>query len=449
MKNQNLLWLFLLFPILAFGSDEKKSESIQVQDLELFNKVLYILETQYFQKIDNQKLINGAIKGMMSVLDPHSAYLDVELYKKIQDETNGEFEGIGVEITQKEGSIIIVTTQSETPAYEAGIRAGDKIVRVNGKSTLGLGLVEVTQIMRGKKGEVLKLEVMREGQAAVLSFQIKRKKIKVKSVISSLMSNGEDNDFLFIRVSQFQRDVSAQVKDVLKKHKDNKLKGIILDLRSNPGGLLDQAVELVSLFVDEGIVVSSEDRSGKIMDVRKVVDLGFRESKVPMAVLVNGASASASEIVAGALQDLGRAIIMGGTTFGKGSIQSLIPLNKEVALKLTVAQYVTPKGRKIQALGIHPDVELDEYDLKMLKDNKKRPKYLRESDLRNHLLSETEKKQKSSEKGESKDGAVGGQNESDEGEVKGPEDLGYNPKQDFQVQQAVNILKSSQLMKTK
>jgi carboxyl-terminal processing protease len=431
--------IFVIIKLFVFinvvHADKNNSKSVDVQDLELFNKVIYILETQYFQNVDSTKLLNGAIKGMMSTLDPHSAFLDVELYKKIQDETNGEFEGIGVEITQKDGAILIITVQPETPAYVSGLRPGDRITKVNDRSCIGLGLVEVTQLMRGKRGEILKLEVLREGSSGQLSFQIKREKIKVKSVISSLI----DDEYLFIRVSQFQRDVSTQVKSVLKKYSKQKLSGIILDLRSNPGGLLDQAVELVSLFANEGIVVSSEDRNGKIIDSRKVLEMGHKDTTTPMAVLVNGASASASEIVAGALQDMNRAIIMGGTTFGKGSIQSLIALNKEVALKLTVAQYITPKARKIQAVGIRPDIEIDEYDAKFLKENKKKVKYLRESDLRNHLLSEKEKKSNTKEV----------DNADDVDSTLTHEDFGYVPKMDFQVQQAINLLKTSQLIKAK
>lgn len=408
--------------------------SVDVKDLELFNKVLYILETQYFQKVDTQELIRGAIKGMINTLDPHSAFLDKELYRKIQDDTNGEFEGIGVEITQRDGAIMIVTVQREAPAYAAGIRAGDKILRVNGKLTLGLGLVEVTQLMRGRRGEVLRLEVSRKGSVANLTFKVKREKIKMHSVISSLI----EERYLYIRVSQFQRDVSQLVKKVLKKYDDKKLAGIIMDLRANPGGLLDQAVELVSLFVDKGIVVSAQDRNGKIVDSRAVVDLGVREVEVPMAVLINGASASASEIVAGALQDTQRAVIMGSLSFGKGSIQSLIPLGEKEALKLTIAQYLTPKGRVIQAKGIVPDVVLADFDAKTLKEHQKKSRFLRESDLPNHLLSESEKK--------------GDSRSEEEVELEGDfadNNYGQNPQQDYQVQQAINILKSSQLVKSK
>lgn len=449
----------------AKKSNDPKSLNpvFSVKELELFNKVLYVIESQYYQQVDSKKLITDAIKGMIASLDPHSAFLDKDLYKKMENETNGEFGGIGIEVTQKDNALVIVTTIEDTPAYKAGLRAGDRIIEINHKTVLGLPLEVVIDRMKGKIGENIHLSVMRSGIEKAINFKVKREMIKIRAVKSWIF----DKNFVVLRLTQFQRNAAEGIISALEKaQKETKdfggLKGIVLDLRSNPGGLLDQAVEVASIFLDSGEVVSTEDKNGNVIDTKYVTKSGFKDTKTPLVVLVNGSSASASEIVAGALQDTARGIIMGSQTFGKGSVQSLIQIDQENAIKLTIAQYLTPKKRKIQALGIKPDIEFDEYDAKWVKENKKRPKFLREKDLGNHLRGENEliedddiaddskdadHDQQKSTVQKNKDNKVDKENK-DAKENKDDASVGYDPSEDFQVVQAMNYLKGLKIFKS-
>lgn len=457
----NLLAIFFIFnkwaisqeAVIEIKSDSEKNKMVKtnspqtdlnLKDLELFNKVLYLVESQYYQKVDSSKLIQSAIKGMMSSLDPHTSYLDAELYKKMESDTNGEFGGIGIEVTVKDNTILVVTTIEDTPAFKAGIRAGDKIIQVNKVSVIGLSMETVIDKMKGKVGETIQLGVIRDGKEGKLDFSVKRSIIKIRAVKSTLL---EDN-FAYLRLTQFQRKVADNISEALKDlskqaEKKGGIKGIILDLRANPGGLLDQAVDVSSRFLASGDVVSTEDRNGKIIDIKKVIPDVPKDTKTPMVVLVNGSSASASEIVAGALQDQERAIIMGATTFGKGSVQSLIPLDNKSAVKMTIAQYLTPLKRRIQAIGIKPDIEFDEYDAKWVKENKKRPKFLRERDLGNHLLGEGEKIESAISENSEKIA------KDDKNSKEEKLDSKLDPMEDFQIVQAVNYLKGMKIFKEK
>lgn len=432
---------------------EKPAEGSRFEKLELFNKVLFLIESQYYRPVDTEKLIQGAIRGMMNTLDPHSAFLDQQVFAKMQEDTKGEFGGLGIEVTQKDGVLVVITPIEDTPAFKAGIKSGDKIVEINHEPTIGLTLDEAVDRMRGKIGEKITIGISREGLEGVKQFELTRQIIKIDAVKDELLAG----QFSYIRLSQFQQNAGEQIASALKKHrkeseKKGGLKGIIFDLRSNPGGLLDEAVNVSSIFLKDGIVVSTEGRDPKQKEIRYVKKNGHKELDLPMVVLVNGSSASASEIVAGALQDSKRAIIMGSTSFGKGSVQNLIKIDESQGVKLTIAQYMTPNNRKIQAIGIVPDVDLDEYEGAWSESGKRDGRYLREVDLRNHLTAtiETEEEKKTREKKEyedrrkrieeikrSRDKKKNKNNvaESEDGRI-------IPPSEDYQVLQAMNYIKT-------
>lgn len=424
------------------------------EQLELFNKVLYLIETQYYREVSTEKLVEGALKGMMETLDPHSTFLNKDFFAKMQNDTAGEFGGLGIEVTQKDGVIIVVTPIDDTPAYKAGIRSKDKIVEIDHEPIIGLSLEQVIEKMRGKVGQKITLGIAREGEDSVKQFTLKREIIKVESVKSALL---QDN-YVYIRLTQFQKRASESVEKALKKleadaKKNGGVKGIILDLRSNPGGLLDQAVDLSSIFLKEGIVVSTESRDPQNKDIRYVKKSGFKDLTTPMIVLINGSSASASEIVAGALQDYKRAIIMGSQSFGKGSVQTVAQLDKETGVKLTIAQYMTPLNRRIQAVGISPDVIIDDIDYATFDKARRDDRFLREKDLKNHLTAsiETPEEKKIREEQERKDRQERiklieqKRKEAKAGKTKDADDeifKTYSPSEDYQVLQAVKYLQS-------
>lgn len=394
----SLLVFSLTQPIWA---DDKVSKSTpapkitenrgRFEQLELFNKVLFLIETQYYRPVSTEKLIEGALKGMMDTLDPHSAFLNKDFFEKMQNDTQGEFGGLGLEVSQKEGVIYIITPIDDTPAFRAGIQPKDKMVEIDHEPIVGMTLEQAIERMRGKIGEKIHLGIVREGVEGIKHFNLTRELIKVKSVKSELIHER----FAYIRLTQFQKRSAESVEAALKElkakaEKNGGLGGIILDLRSNPGGLLDQAVDVSSIFLKEGIVVSTEARDPQNKDIRYVKKSGFKDLTTPMVVLVNGASASASEIVAGALQDYQRAVIMGSQSFGKGSVQTVAQLDKQTGVKLTIAQYMTPKNRKIQAVGIKPDVVIEDVDQDAFEKDLKEDRYIREKDLRNHLTATIE-----------------------------------------------------------
>lgn len=427
------------------------------EKLELFNKVLFLVENQYYRKVDTEKLIQGAINGMMQTLDPHSAYLDKNVFEKMQEDTKGEFGGLGIEVTQKDGVLVVITPIEDTPAFRAGVKPGDKIVEINHESTIGLTLEQAVDKMRGKKKSKVSIGIVRAGVEGVKQYVIKREIIKIRAVKSHLI---KDN-FLLVRLTQFQRNGHKSIAEALKKlskkaEKKGGVKGIILDLRSNPGGLLDEAVDISSIFLKDGIVVSTEGRDPKNKEIRYVKKTGYKMLDVPLVVLINGASASASEIVAGAIQDHGRGIIMGTQSFGKGSVQTVAKIDDIQGVKLTIAQYMTPKNRKIQAVGIKPDVEVEDAEGDWLDSNKKINKYIREVDLRNHLTATIETKEEKAEREqrEKEDRIKRAERikklrEEKARKKEDSEDIykKYDPNNDYQVLQAVNYLKSFKIFK--
>ena len=447
MKKLGIGLIVPFFILLAFNSAVGAPKKSRFEKLELFNKVLFLIESQYYRQVDTEKLIEGAIKGMMNTLDPHSAYLDDRVFSKMQEDTSGEFGGLGIEVSQKEGVLIVTTPIEDTPAFEAGIKPGDKIVEINHESTAGITLEEAVQKMRGKPGSKITIGVSREGVDGVKQFTIKRKVIKVSSVKSKLL----EDEFIYIRLTQFQKNSTKQVVKAIKKIRKKakgKDKGIVLDLRFNPGGLLDEAVNLSSVFLKDGIVVSTEGRDPKQKEIRYVKKTGHKELKTPLVVLINGASASASEIVAGALQDKKRALVVGSQSFGKGSVQSVAKISESQGLKLTIAQYMTPSGKKIQAVGIKPDIHIGEFESEWAEENSQDSPFVRERDLKNHLTAtiETPEEKKAREKKEREERKqriekykkLKQAKKSKKKKVKGP----YDPAKDYQVRQAINYLRS-------
>ncbi len=446
-----LIWLFVFFiPHSSYSSD--KSKMSRFEKLELFNKVLYLVESQYYRPVDSEKLIEGAIKGMMNTLDPHSAYLGRDIFSKVQEETKGEFGGLGIEVTQKDGMIIIITPIEDTPAFKVGLKSGDRIVEINHESTIGLNLDQVVERMRGTPKSKIIIGVVRDGADGVKRFTIVREIIKIKPVKSYVL----DEHYICIRLTQFQKNSSKMIEKALirlKKGsvKNQKLKGIILDLRANPGGLLEEAINLSSLFLKEGLVVMIEGKDSKNREKRYVKKGGFKNLDTPIVLLINGASASASEIVAGALQDQKRAVLMGSRSFGKGSVQTVAKIDDEKGVKLTIAQYMTPSGKKIQAIGIDPDVVVEQLD-NAWRGMAKKGNFIREKDLRNHLTAtietenekiEREKREKSERIERVKKLNIKKRLKKIQKESKKKEFVyrKYNPQDDFQVMQALNFLK--------
>lgn len=450
MKNTLLgtLFLSILLSSIAVNAKTEEKTKSRFEYLELFNKVLYQIEAEYYRDVKIEKLIVGAIRGMMETLDPHSSYLDEDIFDRMKTDTSGEFGGLGIEVTVKNGVLTIITAIEDTPAYEAGLQAKDKIVEINNESTIGLNLDQAVDRMRGKPGSKINLGIVREGEEGVKYFSIRRKVVKLKPVKSELVKD----QYAFLRLKQFQKNSAKNIIAHLKRMKKEAkkkggLKGIILDLRANPGGLLDEAVEVSSIFLKEGIVVSTEGRDPKNKEIRYVNKQIYKDLDTPLAVLINGASASASEIVAGALKDYGRGFIMGSRSFGKGSVQTVRPLDEKSGLKLTIAQYMTPKSGKIQAIGIKPDIELDAYDPAMIRKYKVQSKFIREIDLRNHLTStvETEEEKEAREEKEAKERLIKRRAFEEQRKKllsKESENKEYSASEDFQVLQAVNYLNS-------
>lgn len=352
------------------------------ESLEAFTNILSIVKKNYVEDVDTKNLVNGAINGMLNSLDPHSAYLTPDLYKELQMDTQGRFGGLGIEITVKNGVLTVVSPIEDTPAFKAGIKPGDMIFKIEDEFTKDMTLVDAVKKMRGPKGTKVRISVKREGVPELIDYTLERDTIRVQSVRSRVLDEG----YVYVRLAQFQERSDRDLQRALEKLAGEKsgLKGLVLDLRNNPGGLLTQAVRVADLFLDSGMIVYTE---GRIESQRQKFFAQKDGSWLdfPVVVLVNGGSASASEIVAGALQDHKRAVVLGTKTFGKGSVQTILPLDDSSALRLTTARYFTPKGRSIQATGIVPDITVDSSPQQEGKvDEKKRPS-LREENLPGHL----------------------------------------------------------------
>lgn len=366
--------------------DEPEPTTIPYKELRSFTEVFGRIKRDYVEPVSDKKLLEDAIRGMLSGLDPHSAYLDMEQYKDLREGTTGQFGGLGIEVTMEDGFVKVVSPIDDTPAQEAGMKAGDIIVRLDKKPVKGMTLGDAVKIMRGAPGSDILLTVLREGEEAPLKVTITRAIIKVKSVKNKML----EEDFGYVRISSFQSptgDGLTKAIAELKKENKGRLKGLVLDLRNNPGGVLNAAVEVSDAFLEEGLIVYTEGRI-KNSEMRFNAAPGDIVDGAPIVVLINAGSASASEIVAGALQDHKRAIIMGEKSFGKGSVQTILPTGKNAAVKLTTARYYTPSGRSIQAEGIEPDIKLARVKLESLKASKFKP--VKESDLSHHLGNEDE-----------------------------------------------------------
>jgi carboxyl-terminal processing protease len=336
---------------------QQAAAATDYQQLQKFSKVMDIVKHSYVKPVTDKELIDGALTGMLESLDPHSAYMDKDEYAQMQVDTSGQFGGLGIEIAGAQGGVRVVAPIEDTPADKAGIKAGDLIVKIDDQLAKDMTLQEAVNRMRGKPGTSIKLTIFREGESQPLEFTIVRAVIHVKSVKSAIMAPG----YLYLRITQFADGVSdllAKQYAELAKEEDGKVYGAVLDLRNNPGGLLDQAVKVSDLFLNKGNIVSTRSRVGR--------DMSFDATKgdilhgLPLVVLINGGTASASEIVSGALKDNHRAVLMGTRSFGKGSVQSVIPLSDGTAFKLTTALYYTPNGTSIQATGIQPDIKVEE-----------------------------------------------------------------------------------------
>ena len=324
------------------------------KELQTFANVLAIVQKNYVEPVSTKRLINGAITGMLSSLDPHSAYLTPDLYRDLEVETRGSFGGLGIEITIKNDLLTVVSPIEGTPAYKAGVKSGDEILKIDDDFTKGMTLTDAVKMMRGPKGSKIRLTLHREGLPELFTVSVMRDVIKIKSVRAKELDHG----YGYVRISTFQDGSNEDVEKAIEKFRQEghgQIKGVVLDLRDNPGGLLNQAVSISDDFLDGGLIVYTQGRLDN--QQQKYFSRKKRDfTDFPMVVLVNGGSASASEIVAGALQDQRRAIIEGTQTFGKGSVQTILPLDDESALRLTTARYFTPNGRSIQAVGITPDV---------------------------------------------------------------------------------------------
>ena len=374
MKKLIFTYLLLLFtPIFIFAEEDKDVYKY----LNLFGEAFEKIKNNYVEPVNSKDLIESAIEGMLSSLDPHSSYLNDKELKELRVQTKGEFGGLGIEVTLENGFVKVIAPIDDTPAFKAGIKSGDLITHLDDEPVLGMTLSEAVAIMRGKVGSKIKLTV-RRNENEKLDINIVRAIIQLKSVKSRI-----ENNIGYIRVSSFNQKVDKQIIDSIRKFKkENKLIGYVLDLRNNPGGLLDQAVSVTDIFLERGEIVSTKGRNGKrgsrYNAIKKDLTYGL-----PLVVLINQGSASASEIVAGALQDHKRAIIMGTKSFGKGSVQTIIPSGEDVAIKLTTAKYYTPSGKSIQQTGIDPDILVEQAELKKL-DNERR----KESDLRGAIDNE-------------------------------------------------------------
>ncbi len=382
---QALLLLVSPVAIYAAQNEDGVIEQAGVQELPLdelkaFTQIFAKIKNDYVQSVDDRELLENAIRGMLEGLDPHSSYLDKSAYTDLQEGTTGEFGGLGIEVGMEDGFVKVISPIDDTPAEKAGIESGDLIIRLDDMPVKGMALNDAVKSMRGKPGTEITLTIVRNGEEKPLKIVITRAVIKVKSVRSSTLEPGLG----YLRISQFQAHTGEDMRrelDKLKADNNNGLDGLILDLRNNPGGVLGAAVAVSDLFLEKGLIVYTEGRvkDSKLKFNAKPADI---ISKAPLIVLVNGGSASASEIVAGALQIHNRAIIMREKTFGKGSVQTILPLENESALKLTTARYYTPAGRSIQASGITPDIVIDRVKIEKLEDTGNR---IKEENLARHL----------------------------------------------------------------
>ena len=416
-----------LSPGIVASKPEK--EAVPMQELRAFAEIFGRIKKDYVETVDDVELLESAINGMLSGLDPHSTYLNAEEFKDLQEGTSGEFGGLGIEVGVEDGFIKVIAPIDNTPAQRAGVKAGDLIIRLDGKPVKGMGLEEAVGLMRGKPGTNIVLTIVREAEDKPIKISIKRAIIKTVSVKSRMLEEG----YGYIRLSHFQtRTTEEMLKQIskLKSESAEGLNGLVLDLRNNPGGVLNGAISVSDAFLTEGLIVYTMGKEASSRLDFKAEPDDILEG-APIVVLVNGGSASASEIVAGALQDHKRAVIMGGQTFGKGSVQTIIPVNGDSAVKLTTARYFTPSGRSIQAEGITPDILLS--NIKVTTVDPPDVERIKESDLSRHL---------------DQTGAKGIGNSSSNGKKSGGSSNSL-AQEDFQLNEALNLLKGLGIMRKK
>ncbi|HRY34757.1 MAG TPA: S41 family peptidase [Smithellaceae bacterium] len=392
MKNISVKGLVFAIVIIGFfvvfwtSSDSLVSakEKNIYKEIKTFNEVLDMVQKNYVDQVDSSSLIQGAINGMIKTLDPHSSFMTPDVYKGLEEETQGHFGGIGIEITLVKDVLTVVSPIEDTPAYKAGVKAGDQIIKIDGKTTKDISMMEAVKKLRGKKGTKVTITITREGMIKPKNIILTRAEIQVQSVKAKTF----DHNIGYIRISSFNEKTAADLRKALAdvKVKSNPMQGLVLDLRNDPGGLLNQAIEVSDMFLRSGVIVSTRGRTKSMETRMQAKDDGAREVTVPMVVLVNEGTASAAEIVAGALQDNGRALIAGTKTFGKASVQTVIRLEDGSALKLTTARYYTPKGRSIQAEGIKPDLIVKLKKPSQDTTDSQPDEMMREKDLEGHIL---------------------------------------------------------------
>ena len=402
------------------------------ENIEVFTNVLALVQKNYVDQVSTRQLIDGAITGMLNALDPHSAYLPPELYKELQVDTRGSFGGLGIEITTRNNVLTVVSPIEDTPAYRAGVKSGDQIIKIEDEFTKDMPLVEAVKKMRGPKGTKIRLTLRREGVPNLIDLTLTREVIKIQSVKARMLEKG----YGYLRLTQFQERTDDDLQRALAKLEQENggpLSGLVLDLRNNPGGLLTQAIKVSDEFIDSGLVVYTDGRLEN-QKQKYFAHKAGTHTEFPMIVLVNGGSASASEIVAGALQDHKRALVLGTQTFGKGSVQTILPLDDDAAIRLTTARYYTPNGRSIQATGITPDIVLDNSVVQAKAENGPGFPRVREQNLPRHF----EQKDKTAPEEAPKD------EESEETPTVREGEIGKDP----QLDRALELLKSWNVFKT-
>ncbi len=441
IKNFRIVLLILMVFFLGITIGLVRSHKVSAlsnnmyEDLKVFTDVIGLLQKEYVEETNSKDLVNGAIKGMLETLDPHSAFMPPQMYKEMQEETKGRFEGLGLEITVKDGVLTVVSPIEDTPAFKAGILAGDQILKIEGELTKSLTLFDSVKRLRGPKGTKVTITIMREGLTKPRDYTLIREVIPIRSVRHELL----EKQYGYIRLSQFQEKTDVEFDKALKaleEESKGSLRGLILDLRNNPGGLLDQAVKISDRFIESGLIVSMEGRREE-QKMRFNAHAQGTITRYPLVVLINGGSASASEIVAGAIQDHGRGILLGTQTFGKGSVQTIFPLKDGSGLRLTTAKYFTPSGRSIQAKGILPDITIKPSRPEEEKEAVV-PKMPAEKDLERHLeIEKVVPREKEKPKKE----------ESKKEEPKKKEDVKEKKPVDQQLDRALELLKSWEIFK--
>jgi len=361
------------------GQAQVAPSRLPLEELRTFAEIFERIRASYVEEVDDKTLLENAIHGMLGGLDPHSSYMGPDDFNDLKTSTSGKFGGLGIEVGLEDGLIKVVSPIDDTPASQAGIQAGDLIIKLDDMPVKGIGLNDAVEKMRGEPGSPIEITILRDGENKPLVFNLKRAQIKITSVKHKLLSD----HYGYVRITQFQENTGLDINNAITKLIDKSqqpLNGLVLDLRNNPGGVLDAAVAVSDVFIDQGLIVYTQGRVANA-DVRYEATVDTLMPEVPLIVLINGGSASASEIVAGALQDHGRAVVMGTLSFGKGSVQTVLPLNGDHALKLTTARYFTPEGRSIQAKGITPDITVNQGQFTPAKDGR----YYKEADLKGHL----------------------------------------------------------------